>query len=344
MPAAIPLLLKIVAGVSASRILPFLHALRLPQALSVLMYHSVINRQLPVRDWCFVPVASFEQQMLYLRRKFDVLHIDEALLENGERRKRPVACLTFDDGFEGVYEHAFPILERLELPATVFLVTDLVDSPSTVWFARLHQAIIETERSEVEFLGVRHSLATAAQRATASNTMQSQLKELRDDDFSAELDRLVASLVPDAGDRPLRPEFRMLKSDQIARMQRDDLVRFGAHTSSHQILSKTSAAHAESQITDSLSAIHLLVRRPSSCFAYPNGRSADFDDRDIAVLQQAGVRFAFTAEEGAVVSGLDPYRLPRYGIGDTDSQSRFVRTVHHGRPVARRPRQAAGVV
>src|SRR5258708_5988741 len=32
--------------------------------------------------------------------------------------------LTFDDGFQNIYEHGLPILQRYGFPATVFLVTD----------------------------------------------------------------------------------------------------------------------------------------------------------------------------------------------------------------------------
>ena len=34
--------------------------------------------------------------------------------------------LTFDDGFLGVYEHAFPLLTEMDWPATVFLVSSLI--------------------------------------------------------------------------------------------------------------------------------------------------------------------------------------------------------------------------
>lgn len=37
---------------------------------------------------------------------------------------RPIVALTFDDGFQSVYEHAFPVLQRCGFTAAVFLVTD----------------------------------------------------------------------------------------------------------------------------------------------------------------------------------------------------------------------------
>jgi peptidoglycan/xylan/chitin deacetylase (PgdA/CDA1 family) len=270
-----------------------------------------------------------------LRRNFDVLHLEEAMEATPKRRRRPIACVTFDDGFADVYENAFPILESFGVPATVFLVTDLIDSSSTVWFARLHQAIIDTSRDEVTFRGTQYSLATAQQRASASTSIQVTLKTLLGDQLHRELEALVDELVPPS-EMTVRPEFRMLTSEQILRMQRDDLVRFGAHTKTHQILTNTSPERAEVEILESLEYVRGRAQQPSACFAYPNGQQRDFDERSVEVLRDAGIRFGFTAEEGPVIPGLDPFHLPRYGVGGNDSHSRFVRQVHHGRTIAKR--------
>src|SRR5262245_51388758 len=98
----------------------FLHARLLPSTTSVLMYHGLLRSPLPVRDWCFLAVERFKQQMEYLVRHFDVVHLEDAFSTDSRRSERPLACVTFDDGFGSVYELALPILERLRIPATVY--------------------------------------------------------------------------------------------------------------------------------------------------------------------------------------------------------------------------------
>ena len=52
--------------------------------------------------------------------------------------------LTFDDAYESVYRHAYPVLRELNVPATAFLATDYLDSPDPFPFDRWAQRFHET--------------------------------------------------------------------------------------------------------------------------------------------------------------------------------------------------------
>src|SRR5262245_15321933 len=75
--------------------------------------------------------AMFECHLECLGRTFDFVSLDEI----GERMARdlpfekPVAAITFDDGYRDVYDQALPVLERKGIPAAMFVVTDLVGRP-----------------------------------------------------------------------------------------------------------------------------------------------------------------------------------------------------------------------
>jgi peptidoglycan/xylan/chitin deacetylase (PgdA/CDA1 family) len=93
------------------------------------MYHRVGEAH---NDWerryCISP-ARFESHMKALQSSG--LHpctIDRfvAWLEGHGTLPEGSFVLTFDDGFFGVYEHAFPLLAAMGWPATVFLVSGLL--------------------------------------------------------------------------------------------------------------------------------------------------------------------------------------------------------------------------
>ena len=87
----------------------------------VLCYHAVSP------DWpaqMSVTPERFEQQLkLLVGRGYRGATFAQAATAPPHRR---TVAVTFDDGLRSVLERAFPLLERLGLPATVFVPTDLV--------------------------------------------------------------------------------------------------------------------------------------------------------------------------------------------------------------------------
>jgi peptidoglycan/xylan/chitin deacetylase (PgdA/CDA1 family) len=106
--------------------------------MTILCYHSVQS------DWTSplaVDPGSFERQCAWLAGSRQVVPLLDAVgrLDGSGRLPRGQVALTFDDGFEALYEHALPVLLRYRLPGTVFLVAqtltpagqhvDWVDTP-----------------------------------------------------------------------------------------------------------------------------------------------------------------------------------------------------------------------
>jgi peptidoglycan/xylan/chitin deacetylase (PgdA/CDA1 family) len=94
--------------------------------MTILCYHSVEpNWPSPLA----VSPAAFAVHCSWLARNRHVLDLREAVswLSESGRLPRGMTALTFDDGFRGVFEHAFPILMRHRLTATVFVVAETLE-------------------------------------------------------------------------------------------------------------------------------------------------------------------------------------------------------------------------
>ena len=92
----------------------------------VLMYHRIGNAPPSARSQAlYVSPALFRRQMDdLLSAGWQCLTLDDVprvALAGGRG-----FCITFDDGFRGVFTHALPILCALNLCATQFLVTDFL--------------------------------------------------------------------------------------------------------------------------------------------------------------------------------------------------------------------------
>ena len=97
--------------------------------VTVLMYHRIGEAR---NDWerryCVSPERFASHVQSLQRRGMRPCPVANfvAWLEGAASLPEGSFVLTFDDGFLGVYEHAFPLLSQMGWPATVFLVSGLI--------------------------------------------------------------------------------------------------------------------------------------------------------------------------------------------------------------------------
>jgi peptidoglycan/xylan/chitin deacetylase (PgdA/CDA1 family) len=96
----------------------------LKRKVVVLLYHRVSD---DARDNLTVGIEQFDRQMAMVRRHCHVVSIEQML--NGgaaQPARKPIVCVTFDDGYRDNYDHAVPILLRHQVPASFFVCTDII--------------------------------------------------------------------------------------------------------------------------------------------------------------------------------------------------------------------------
>ncbi|QDT38638.1 polysaccharide deacetylase family protein [Stratiformator vulcanicus] len=109
----------------------------------ILMYHRVTDSVPGVTEPTWnVPPAQFRKQLAGLiRRGFEPWRLCDVLDASANETLVPgnAFVVTFDDGYANNYFEALPILESLDVPATVFISTAYLDSdqpfPSDDWEA-----------------------------------------------------------------------------------------------------------------------------------------------------------------------------------------------------------------
>lgn len=118
-------------------------------SVSVLMYHHV----LPKRGFIASSVDEFKQQMNFLAKNgYTTLSSNEFLLYKKGKLKVPKksVLITFDDGWRDNFFYAYPILKEFGLKATIFLVTDWIQS-----------ATEQNARQRCDFTPLNHTEAKA---------------------------------------------------------------------------------------------------------------------------------------------------------------------------------------
>lgn len=83
--------------------------------IRILTYHSVSSLGVRAED--------FSGQMEYVKKNFEVVSLRDFGNLYSKKAERPLLAITFDDGYVDNYDIAFPIMARMEIPFTIFLVT-----------------------------------------------------------------------------------------------------------------------------------------------------------------------------------------------------------------------------
>ena len=107
-------------------------------ALTIFLFHGVVeNSEHEVRNYTrkHLTVDEFQEVVGALSAAGQALSMDEVLercLSKSAFPKRAFS-ITFDDGFENNYSVARPILERLKIPATIYVTSRFVEENGMSW-------------------------------------------------------------------------------------------------------------------------------------------------------------------------------------------------------------------
>jgi peptidoglycan/xylan/chitin deacetylase (PgdA/CDA1 family) len=100
----------------------------------IVVFHRVQEVVEP-DDGLTVTVDMFERHCRFFQRHFRVVRLGDIVekLERGEPFRRELA-ITFDDGYRDNFDHAAPVLEKLSLPASFFVVTQWMGTEVVPWW------------------------------------------------------------------------------------------------------------------------------------------------------------------------------------------------------------------
>src|SRR5208283_3183748 len=94
----------------------------------ILTYHSISDGNPPLQ----ISPGLFAQQLEWLRANVGVAPLGEVVdaLANHKPLPERTVVLTFDDGYSDFFSSAAPVLRRLKLPATIFVLTGFCGATS----------------------------------------------------------------------------------------------------------------------------------------------------------------------------------------------------------------------
>ena len=271
--------------------------------LRILCYHGICEDLLAAEPWMpssFVTRSSFEHQLQYLRRYGVILPLLEALdrLRDGTL-PAGASCLTFDDGYANNLHLALPLLEKYEVPASIFLATHYVETGD--WYPFIKARLI---------------------RLKFGPDALPSYKRMPVDSFLESAAPLWATIEPERTQAQC-DTLRPLTVDEVRSCCASSVVEFGAHSHTHCILRNETTERRREEVALSIRKVGEWTNRPVRTFCYPNGERGDFGEIDKAALRAVGVEAAVTGIGGANRLPIDPFELRRYPFTLQHDECRF---------------------
>jgi len=242
------------------------------------------------------------------------------LLREGKLSKDQRYCvITFDDGWLDNYLYAYPVLKKYEIPATVFLTTAFIGTKSWFWADTLSYLLWYCHTNRI----VRQKVE--AIRMLVAGTLDKDNKKISD--IFNEIDTIIEALKPLPETDRLKlvdqvssfldvhpPDERVLLNWDEIQVMSQDSISFGAHSSTHRILTQLSFDEVKKELEDSLGALQARNVNFVPVFCYPNGsHSREIVEQVKSAGYQAAVTTVFGHEERS--DNLNHlYALKRIGV------------------------------
>ncbi len=252
-----------------------------------------------------ISVELFRELLIYLRRYYKIVPLRN-LFEIPDPKK-PLLSITFDDGWKATYEIAFPILQELDIPATIFITTGKIGSPEPFWQQKLGRLFsyaisegdIEIQQNLKNILKVGDKMPLTINLYKKTVNKWKLLKYSEIDDW---LNKYQWLKQISHYDKPL-----FLTHDDIKEMTSKN-IDVGSHTVNHVILPIQSNSIVEYELLESKKTLEEIVRKPVDMLAYPDGA---FSNEIIRKAKASGFKFGFTTKNTPMGKRIDPMKCPR---------------------------------
>lgn len=276
--------------------------------LFILEYHDLCGDEAQEREGV-VSQQRLARHLAWLGQRFRMVTVAEGvhrLAEDGGNRD--LLAVTFDDGYASNHTHGGPALRAAHCPATIYLATEFIDG-SPLWFDVARHAFSALREYPGELpTPTRRTLERVLGRWPFGGGEVAALKYAPCDERLAVLDALQSLELATAPPRPAMT-WQQIRDLQAAG------IEMGAHTLTHPILSRQTAAQQEHELRGSRRRIHEATGVEPSTFAYPNGSADDFDAHTLRLVREIGFTACCTTVRGSNRPGADPWTLHRLGIG-----------------------------
>jgi peptidoglycan/xylan/chitin deacetylase (PgdA/CDA1 family) len=263
-------------------------------------------------------VAELQADLELLASIGSFISIEEMLDYRHGRRPRPQGIfLSFDDGYRELYDEIAPLLQKLGIPATFFVISSLIDNANP-----FHEDIAGAIRFRLS-KSTKATQNQAVELCLTENKDLNTILQLRTPDWPL-LEKLCEVVEFDTREW-LAAEQPYLTTAQLRNLAKSGF-EVGAHSVDHPLFSEIDGASRSTQVSSSAAAITMSTGKPCRSFAFPYGEFGISQHSLELLVLKSGVDLFF-GTRGVTFDEFEPNLIQR--MLAEDHPESFRQHIHH---------------
>ena len=258
--------------------------------LTIICFHRISDENSYV--WPPLPTNDFERILQYLVKYYDVIRPDD-IINKTPWLVKPLAMITFDDGYKDFMLNALPLLKKYRLPAVQSIVVNSVVTGEQINTQRLNNLIDGYIKHKVS-LNLQENQKSVIHQVTTKTmyTVKERLMELTlnasEDEKEELLLRLEAKL-------PEHKVTEMMNWGDLRECMEQN-IDIASHTMSHPLLDEISKDNAQLnyELDESKLLIEKNINHPVTCISFPRGH---FNQTVVDASIKAGYQLMLTTQQ-----------------------------------------------
>lgn len=292
-------------------ILDFIFKFKNPRI--ILGYHRVISRNCDeskfMQNSMYVYNDTFETQIKWMKNIGDIVSLNDILNYNIKTDK-PLFSITFDDGWYDNYSNAFPILKKYNIPATIFLASNAINTGEMFWpdelYYKTKKMALKTDLDKIYGYFQTYFKNENVRNTKLDNCINLLIESLKN---KSEFDRktIINGFYDEMSIKKEKVKGHILNWDQIREMMKSKIT-FGSHTHTHLILKGQNRESILYELKESKRIIESKIETECKYFCYPNAR---YNTNDHEQLIDTGYSYGFTLDRRAIKKSDSLFYMPR---------------------------------
>jgi peptidoglycan/xylan/chitin deacetylase (PgdA/CDA1 family) len=282
----------------------------------ILLYHGVTPDKLNPFNSRHTYIKDFENQIRYLATHANIVSVKDFFNQKFDNSKCNIA-ITFDDAFHNNLLYAFPILDKYNVPFTLFS-TCLYREEKPVIFADFIQIVSHfTDKpltvSDNQFLKKNNQYYRTKDGVALIDLLKSEKLNVN------HIQEIYSQWQPifDTHKSNTSLYWQLMTKQQLIQASKTKNLTIGSHTCAHNNMENIPLENAIHDLRKSKNTLEELIQKEVDEFAYPYGL---FSDEIVIEAEKLGYKYQLGTENNKIDSYTNhPVIKGRKGIYQCDS-------------------------